>query len=698
MGKYSERQRGVDMGTMKKRMINNKKHAGATRSQRILYTLLAAFMVPMVLSIILGSVSYLTAKSTVLKQYKTSATETVSAMGLYLEEVTGNLEGKALEIVVDDSFVKYYTKYYKEKGSEAQGYYKAIEKNLRTMKGANDAIEQYHVFAEKGNPISSTSTVFAEGTYELFGEQEGAPVVNKDKQNLWLINHQYIDSVASRTQPYGLSFVKSFFKGNGCLVIDISEETTQEILDGLLLGDGGKAVIITADGEELDETGAKTEGGTVRSLLPDTIEEIGNCNAKYDGEKYLMVYAPVGSTGMILCTMVPERTMLRQVSGIKVTTLLITLLAAILSMVIGIVISSGISGELERVSGQLDEVAKGDFSKEFSTQRKDEFMLLNMSVTHMLRNIQGLLSKMMRFGEAVADSSDRVLDKAGNLQQTFEDISESVMRVSDGVERQAADSEKGLEMMVELSDRVNDVVGDASNISSMTQSATQAIGQGQTMVSSLRTEADTMVQMTQNLVEDIQKISTCSLDIEEFVVTMDEIASQTNLLALNASIEASRAGENGRGFAVVAEQIRKLAEQSKTAGNNIRKIVGNIQDVSHVATESVETAEQNMILQQESLQQTIEVFDRINETVEQMIEGLNRLLTGMNTINKNKEEVLSAIQNISKVSEDASLDTKQVSGTIQAQMESVSELAEDARRLMDDMVELDETMHQFTIG
>ncbi|MCM1499821.1 MAG: methyl-accepting chemotaxis protein [Clostridium sp.] len=686
------------MGTMKKRMINSKKHAGATRNQRILYTLLAAFMVPMVLSIILGSVSYLTAKSTVLKQYKTSATETVSAMGLYLEEVTGNLEGKALEIVVDDSFVKYYTKYYKEKGSEAQGYYKAIEKNLRTMKGANDAIEQYHVFAENGNPISSTSTVFAEGTYELFGEQEGAPIFNKDKQNLWLINHQYIDSVASRTQPYGLSFVKSFFKGNGCLVIDIGDETTQEILDGLLLGDGGKAVIITADGEELDETGTKTEGGTVRSLLPDTIEEIGNCNAKYDGEKYLMVYAPVGSTGMILCTMVPERTMLRQVSGIKVTTLLITLLAAILSMVIGIVISSGISGELERVSGQLDEVAKGDFSKEFSTQRKDEFMLLNMSVTHMLRNIQGLLSKMMRFGEAVADSSDRVLDKAGNLQQTFEDISESVMRVSDGVERQAADSEKGLEMMVELSDRVNDVVGDASNISSMTQSATQAIGQGQTMVSSLRTEADTMVQMTQNLVEDIQKISTCSLDIEEFVVTMDEIASQTNLLALNASIEASRAGENGRGFAVVAEQIRKLAEQSKTAGNNIRKIVGNIQDVSNVATESVETAEQNMILQQESLQQTIEVFDRINETVEQMIEGLNRLLTGMNTINKNKEEVLSAIQNISKVSEDASLDTKQVSGTIQAQMESVSELAEDARRLMDDMVELDETMHQFTIG
>lgn len=686
---------------MKKLRKNNFKLNGASnnnpKSRRILYTLLAAFMVPMILSIILGYVSYMKAKSTVLEQYKESATETVNAMSLYVEEVIGNVEGKALEIVTEDSFVKYYTKYYKQKNEEAMGYYRDIKKNLSTMKGANDAIEQYHVFAQDGNPISSGPTVFKEDTYELFGEQEGAPVVNKETQNLWIVEHPYLDEVTLRTQPYGLSYIKSFFKGNGCLVVDISQETTQNVLDGLLLGEGGRSAILTDSGVELYESGEKKSDGTLRALLPEQIEEVGNCNVKYEGKKYLMVYAPIAKKGIVLCTLVPEKTMLKKVSGIRTTTVVIALITAVLSLAIGLFISSGISAELKKVSGQLDEVAKGDFSKEFSTQRKDEFMLLNNSVMHMLSNMQKLLAKMLQFGEAVGVSSDRVLDKAGNLQQTFEEISGSVMRMSDGVEKQAMDSQKGLEMMVELSDRVNDVVGDAGHIGTMTERATQTIGQGHAMVSALQTEADTTMRMTSVLVDNIQKISTCSQDIEEFVVTMDEIASQTNLLALNASIEASRAGESGRGFAVVAEEIRKLAEQSKTAGNSIREIVQNIQQVSEVATESVESAEKNMISQQESLQQTMQVFGEINGTVEQMVKGLNRVLEGMNTIDQNKEEVLLAIQNISKVSEEASSDTRQVSNVIQEQMGSVSELAEDAKKLMNDMVELDEIMHQFVI-
>ena len=244
---------------------------------------------------------------------------------------------------------------------------------------------------------------------------------------------------------------------------------------------------------------------------------------------------------------------------------------------------------------------------------------------------------------------------------------------------------------------MNEVVGDADEIGTMTKSAAGAIEQGQTMVGALQEEADRTMQITSVLVEDIQKINVCSLDIEEFVGTMDDIAGQTNLLALNASIEAARAGESGRGFAVVAEEIRKLAEQSKAAGNSIREIVKNIQRVSDKATESMECAGRSMAAQQEAMQQTIDVFVKINDTVEQMIQGLNRVLAGMGIISRNKEEVLEAIQNISKVSDDTSTDTKQVSDIVQNEKCSVSELAQNAQRLMDDMKELDEIMHQFII-
>ena len=404
-------------------------------NRKILYTLLTAFMIPMLLSMILGYVSYRKAKSTVLKQYKEAAADTVSAMSLYMEEVMGNIEGKALEIVTGDSFVKYYTKYYKQKDQAGMEYYKDIKKDLSKIKAANEAIGQYHVLAGQGASISSTSTVFDENSYVLFGEQEGAPLVEKETQNLWMIEHSYLDETTRGAQPYGLSFVKAYYKGKCCLVIDISDETTQTILDGLLLGEGGRAAILTDNGAELYENGEKASEGVLGEFLPEKVEAAGSCNVKYQGEKYLMVYAPVGNSGILLCTLVPEKTMLKQVSGIRNTTLIIIVITAVLSLVIGIHISSGISKDLKRTCGQLDEVSKGDFSKEFLTRRTDEFMLLNNSITNMLCNMRKLLSKMLQFEEAVTVSSTKVLKQTGNLQATFQNISQSAIRMSEGVEK-----------------------------------------------------------------------------------------------------------------------------------------------------------------------------------------------------------------------------------------------------------------------
>ncbi|NJE02531.1 methyl-accepting chemotaxis protein, partial [Thermococcus sp. JdF3] len=74
----------------------------------------------------------------------------------------------------------------------------------------------------------------------------------------------------------------------------------------------------------------------------------------------------------------------------------------------------------------------------------------------------------------------------------------------------------------------------------------------------------------------VTKVAEMSRSIEEITNVITNIAEQTNLLALNAAIEAARAGEAGRGFAVVAQEIRKLAEESKQAADNIKNIIDQI--------------------------------------------------------------------------------------------------------------------------
>lgn len=277
----------------------------------------------------------------------------------------------------------------------------------------------------------------------------------------------------------------------------------------------------------------------------------------------------------------------------SLTVILISIIVAILVVFIGIVITRNISKGIKNSVRLAEKISFGDLTVEIDEElikQKDEIGMLNRAFNNMIVKLGKIVENILFGADSIAIASQQ--------------LSASSQQISEGASEQASSVEEVSSSMEEMVSNIQQNNDNAQQTEQIAKKAT-----------------DSMTEMNRIGKESFDSIKT----IAEKITIINDIAFQTNLLALNAAVEAARAGEHGKGFAVVAAEVRKLAERSKLAADEIENLSKNslkiTEDSSAMLDALVPEIQKTAQLVQEIASASIEQnsgADQINTSIQQL--------------------------------------------------------------------------------